>query len=178
MGVVEPSIVRNRKADAACSVSDAAGPDLSGPAVMDRGRPSRVSNGSPLGITGRPREDYRTALLSDSPDAGCSLSHRSCGGIGKRPGRRSAVPREHRAAGRFSSEDWGRSLSGMSRRRNTNEGPDGPKGHRSRGNNPTRRHRSSKSSPPGVPAQAGMNKQQQKHILSGLGLAQSVTAAH
>lgn len=55
--------------------SDAAGRNQSGPAVVHRGRPSRDANGDAAGrhnVT--PREDYRTALLSDSPDTGCSLS--------------------------------------------------------------------------------------------------------
>ena len=67
----------------------------------ERGPPSGVHN-----VT--PREDYRTALLSDSPDTGCSLSFawRRVDSETNPTGCASAVlRRSRRRRGRFSAED-------------------------------------------------------------------------
>jgi hypothetical protein len=76
--------------------------------VVYRGRPSRDANGTPPGVHNvTPREDYRTALLSDSPDTGCSLSfaRRRVDSETNPAGCASAVLRRSRGRrGRFSAE--------------------------------------------------------------------------
>jgi hypothetical protein len=74
----------------------APGRDVSGPVGVDRGRPPQASNGEPVRVHNvTPREDYRTALPFDSPDTGCSLSHRGGGGQRTDP----PVPRPRYSAG-------------------------------------------------------------------------------
>ena len=105
---------------------DAAGRHQPSPAVIYRGRPSRDANGTPSGVHNvTPREDYRTALLSDSPDTGCSLSFawRRVDSEPNPAGCASAVlRRSRRRRGRFSAVDCGGPRSASGRRRNAREG--------------------------------------------------------
>lgn len=102
-----------------------------------------------------PEEDYRTALLSDSPDAGCSLC--GCFGEGERPGREAGL---RYSAGR-ARRGRGRSLLRCFKARSfgfdheLERGPGRPAGRRARGTN---HHRS--IGRPRKPAHAGTHTTQ------------------
>jgi hypothetical protein len=105
-----------------------------------------------------PREDYRTALLSDSPDTGCSLSILAAG-TANRSGWSvfDGTPRTL-AAGRFSGAiTVGGSEPAQERERGTGR----PSGRRSRGTNQTQQPRQANL------RMQGKEQQQEKHPLSG-----------
>ena len=66
-------------------------PSHEGSMTTSRTRPSPNANWITAWHNATPEEDYRTALLSDSPDAGCSLSHHGGGETAKRPRRQAGL---------------------------------------------------------------------------------------
>jgi hypothetical protein len=95
--------------------ADAADRDSPGPDVSVRGRPLPYANGAPPWVHNvTPEEDYRTALLSDSPNAGVryrtTVAERQRNDPDAKPA--CGNPRaERRAAAVVSSlVDWRRSL--------------------------------------------------------------------
>src|ERR1700722_16448181 len=120
-----------------------------------------------------PEEDYRTALLSDSPDAGCSLSHHGGGETAKRPGRQAGVRysagRAPCGCGRFilSELEAITGLAGAVARTRTRDGR--PSGRRSRGKHPTSRPsvRSPRTGTHTDSGEGNKNKQQQNNTSRG-----------
>jgi len=130
--------------EAAGATVDAASRVQPGRFVIDRGRPSWDPNGPPPSVHNvTPEEDYRTALLSDSPDAGCSLSHHGGGETAKRPGRqaglRYSAGRAPGGCGRFILGELVAitGQAGAVARTRTRDGR--PSGRRSRGKHPISR---------------------------------------